>query len=298
MARKGRFYFSRIVKGGVIDKVGVQAAILNAESVESNRFAWTIVNTQPLDTTSYNKKRHRYIGGELAKYDPDAVVPVVNEQTRKVVLQDEPNMARASSMFVYFPDHEIFLHHHVWNEIRDRDFQARMAQLIEAFFGGFFAECELHTVSDYTRFVGKLAALDTVTELSASVRPPNPLFSPFWSELKDYLSKRRLRRMKVTETAVAGNSVATDAPEIARRLTESGELPTTTAMIGDAALLMAADGYGRAEVTGQRDGREVTVSTRSNALQIKVSLDATYAELASAGIRELVRMEQQRKLRH
>lgn len=120
----------------------------------------------------------------------------------------------------------------------------------------------------------------------------------FWQDLKEYLEKRRLRKLSIGEMAKPGVSLPTTAPEIARRI-EAGAVGNAAPVpIGDAAILMAADGYGTAEVTGRRGAETVVVKTTENAIQLKLEADVSPSELAVAVIREVVRLRSTRKLKH
>jgi hypothetical protein len=248
--------------------------------------------------STYGGASYRYLSGKLVKYDPNAMVEVVDEASRKVRLQSEPNMQLAGSLFVYLPDEAVFGHRHLWNEIRARDFRNQLSALILRYYQNFFVECELLPVADLTRFLTKLGQLEEVSELKARVTPPNPLFGLYWKELKEYLEKRRLRKLTIGEASRQGESLPTTAPEIARRIEEGSVLNATPADIGDAAILMAADGYGTAEVTGRRGSATVVVKTTENAIQLKLEADVSPSELADAVIREVARLTTSRKLRH
>ena len=297
MARSARFFLSRITKGGTLDVDKVLEALRRSVSIESRQFAWTVVDVAE-DTSTYRGTTYRYLSGKLVKYDPDAMVEVVDEASRKVRLQSEPNMQRAGSLFVYLPDEAVFGHRHLWNEIRARDFRNQLAELIVRYYQNFFVECELLPVADLTRFLTKLAQLEEVTELKARVTPPNPLFGVFWQDLKEYIEKRRLRKLTIGEASKQGVSLPTTAPEIARRIEADSVGNASPAPIGDAAILMAADGYGTAEVTGRRGTETVVVKTTENAIQLKLEADVSPSELAAAVIREVVRLRSTRKLKH
>jgi hypothetical protein len=298
MGRTARFVISRISKDGNIDIPRIIAALTQSISILSRKFAWTIVNVQSDQQVIYRNKVYPFVSGLLVKYDPDAVVGVVNEATRQVELQPEPNMERAASLFVYFPGEALFVHRHVWNEVRPRDFRIQLAGLIKAFYGDFFVECELQPLADYSRFVNKLAALDEVTELKARVRPPNPLFSIFWSDLKKYVENRRLSQFQIKEIAKSNSTVPTQVPELARQIESNTVQQDEPAVIGDAAILMAADGYGTAEVTGRRGAQVVVVKTAENAIQMIVEADISANELAARAAREIARQNRSRRLRH
>lgn len=297
MTRSARFHLSRISKGGTLDADKVVAALSRAISIESRRFAWTVVDVGQ-DTTTYRSVSHRYISGKLVKYDPDALVEVVDEASRKTRLQAEPNMQQAASLFVYFPDESLFAHHHVWNEIRPKDFRMQIADIVRGYYNHFFVECELQAVTDLTRFLTKLSQMEEVTELKARVTPPNPLFGLYWEDLKTYLDQRRLRQMAIREVAKAGTTLPTFAPEIARRMEAGRAGKVKSAPIGDAAILMAADGYGVAEITGRRGTDIVVVKTSENAIQLKLDANVTPSELAAVVIREIARMKATRRQKH
>lgn len=281
----------------MLDVNKVLDALRKSVSIESRQFAWTVVDVAE-GTSTYRGTTYRYLSGKLVKYDPDAMVEVVDEASRKVRLQSEPNMQRAGSLFVYLPDEAVFAHRHLWNEIRARDFRNHISDLIVRYHQNFFVECELLPVADLTRFLTKLGQLEEVTELKARVTPPNPLFGVFWQDLKEYLEKRRLRKLSIGEVAKQGVSLPTTAPDIARRIEADSVGNAAPAPIGDAAILMAADGYGTAEVTGRRGTETVVVKTTDNAIQLKLEADVTPPELAAAVIREVVRLRSARKLKH
>ena len=87
-------------------------------------------------------------------------------------------------------------------------------------------------------------------------------------------------------------SVEREAQALGARVTHS------PAPIGDAAVLMAADGYGTAEVIGRRGSETVVVKTTENAIQLKLDAEVTASELAAAVVREVVRLRSTRKLKH
>lgn len=297
-----------------MDPAGVVKSLQNAIAIPSREFAWTVVDAAE-GTAQHKGKNQVYLSGKLAKYDPDATVEIVDEEVRKSRLLAEPNMCRAVSLFVYFPDEAIFAHRHVWNEIRPSDFRSHIAEIILGYHKHFFAECELFPVADLKQFVIKLAELNDVIDLKAKVTPPNPLFGAFWQKLKQYLDDRRLSRLTIKESAKQGSTLPTRAPDIARSLEsplkgkssadegrQSGVMPSNffepEVPIGDAAVLMAADGYGSAEVTGRRDEQVVVVKTSENAIFLKLDADITAQELAAATLREIHRLNQTRRLRH
>lgn len=297
MPRSARFFLSRVLKGGSLETAGILAALRSAVPIESRAFAWTVVDVTE-GAVTHRGVSHPFLTGKLVKYDPEALVEVVDEDTRRTRLQEEPNLQRAASLFAFLPEEADFGHRHIWNEIRPLDFRTQMAELIVNFHSGFFVECSLQPIADLQRFLTRLAELETVTELKARVSPPNPLFGDLWRELKEYLDRRRLRNLAIKETARQGSTVASSAPELARRTGNPREPTPAPAPIGDAAVLMAADGYGTAQVSG-RSGSDVRViKTSESAVQLILDTETTGPELAAAIVREVLRMNAERGLRH
>lgn len=99
--------------------------------------------------------------------------------------------------------------------------------------------------------------------------PPNPLFGPCWKSLSEYLLKRKLKEAVIREEGLQG--IETKLPEIAAAILANEPPSQMLALmeplldgLGDAALLMAADGYGRARVKGTEHGRNVIIRTSEN----------------------------------
>ena len=68
--------------------------------------------------------------------------------------------------------------------------------------------------------------------------------------------------------------------------------------VGDAALLMAADGYGRARVKGIEDGHEVTIRTSENQRSFLFDGDPNPKLLFDLAYESLHRINEERGLEH
>jgi hypothetical protein len=68
--------------------------------------------------------------------------------------------------------------------------------------------------------------------------------------------------------------------------------------VGDAALLMAADGYGRGKVVGLEQGRTVTIRTSENQKSFLHAKDPTPEELFNAAHEEFSKINDTRQLDH
>lgn len=163
----------------------------------------------------------------------------------------------AQSPFVYIPEYGGIAYQHVWNQIEQRTFVRRFASIMSAKKHDFFVTVEIDPVAEYERFIARLQSLKRITKLRATVYPPNPLFGPLWKSLKEYLDRRQLAELKLQETSEA-KGVVTNI-QIALSLPPSktqSELDIT-----DAAVLMAADGYGKATIEGHDKTRRVVIRT-------------------------------------
>src|SRR3954468_9427848 len=102
MSKSARCNLSRLVKGGVLDASKVIEALKNSPSVTSRDFAWTLTDVAE-DIVTDEGTTHRDTFGRLAKYDPDALIDIVDESSRSTTQRLEPNMQKAASDFVYLP---------------------------------------------------------------------------------------------------------------------------------------------------------------------------------------------------
>lgn len=68
--RRGRYYLSRVLKGGRLDSPGVIAALKAAVDVEMYSHGWTITDFQ----TGHFSDGKEYIFAFLTKYDSSGIV--------------------------------------------------------------------------------------------------------------------------------------------------------------------------------------------------------------------------------
>jgi hypothetical protein len=213
------------------------------------------------------------------------------------------NLIEASSPFIYLPEFSGIAYKHVWNLQREQ-FVRAFCELVEAKEHNFFVRCDIEPVTDLRTFVTRLARLEKITLLQASVKPPNPLFGPCWEPLKEYVKKRRLEEVTIKEESVAG--ISTKVAEIATKMsagtTSAPELrelmePLLNG-VGDAALLMAADGYGHGKVVGTEENRTVTIKTSENQKSFVFDSDPAPEELFQTAYEQFGKINDERYLNH
>jgi hypothetical protein len=296
MSKKGTYYLGRVVKTGALDTDHVKAALRSPNSVTKHGSAWTFVDIQEItDGLS------TYFFGRLVKYDPKGEISVVDPEKRREVRQSEPNMTIASSPFVYVPEYQGLAFLHVSNKIEYSAFMNRWAEVINASHQQILAECVVDPIADLRSFVRKLQSLDGIYRLSASVSPPNPMFGPLWEELKKYLEQRRTERMKVEEDSGQGTPIDTDlAGHVQGIIDQTKDRPykPDPLPIGDAAILMAADGYGKGYVRGKQGEDFIIIRTSETVRNFSYLRDPEPEDLYRKTVEILMRIREERHMEH
>ncbi len=292
----GRYYLSRVIKIGGLTQDKLVTATLNAPVLRIGKFEWAI--TDAIDGRSGEPK---FIFGKLAKYSSDGHVTVVDPANKSQLDALAPNLLVASSPFVYLPDYSGIAFLHVWNGIQEDLFPKRFCSLIEAAYNNFFVDCSVEPVADYRAFAEKLKSLERITEMGATVHPPNPLFGELWEPLKSYINGRNADELSIKEKKSDGEGIKTQLPILLENTllppgaTRKAILPPG---ITDVALLMAADGYGKGKVIGEHNGEEVIIRTSDTHKSFLFSKDPDAGELATAAARHFKNISDERTMRH
>jgi hypothetical protein len=297
---RGRYYLSRVIKLGSLTQDKLAAAILGAPVLRIGKFQWAI--TDAVDGRSDDPK---FIFGKLAKYSSEGHVTVVDPSRKSQLEALAPNLLMASSPFVYLPDFSGIAFMHVWNGIQEDLFPKRFSSLIHAAYENFFVECSVEPVADYREFVEKLDHLERITEMSAKVHPPNPLFGHLWGELKNYIADRNADELSIREKKSDGEGIKTALRELMRGLLEApANQPAKVSAaqrpveITDAAMLMAADGYGHGKVIGEHEGEEVVIRTSDTHKSFLHAKEPDPVELAGSAARLFRAISDERHMEH
>jgi len=173
-------------------------------------------------------------------------------------------------------------------------------------YHNFFVDCSVEPVVDYRAFMEKLDNLDRITEMSAKVHPPNPLFGHLWGPLKDYIAQRNAEEVSVREKKTDGEGLKTALRELMRELLAGpSEAPVSVSPtvpqkvdITDAAMLMAADGYGHGKVIGEQRGEEVIIRTSDTHKSFLHPKEPDPAELAKSAAKLFKAISDERHMEH
>lgn len=297
MSIKGTYYAGRVLKLGLLNQDKLIAAIKKPTSIKYRGNAWSFI-----DVEEYNQRGIQFLFGRLSKYAPDGEVGIVDEAIRCEKKQPEPNLLVASSPFVYIPSHSGIVFLHVSGHIEVKTFVRRFCEIVEKTHHNFFVDCGIELVTDLKTFAAKLLCLDGIFKIEARISPPNPLFSPLWESLEKYLRGRNTDRMTVIEDAPGAEVLKTNLPKLveeASRQTEVQQfIPKAEIPIGDAAILMAADGYGSGVIRGRSDNEVVVIKTSETAVNFSFEKTPDPHELSMKGFEIFDRIEKQRHMEH
>lgn len=302
MSKAARYYMSRIHKMG---QMNVGEAIRRLPQIGRGMFNYTFIDVYPEEDTGA-----RFTYAKLAKYRSSGSVGVVNAETHRMEDENVDNLLESFSDFIYIPEYSAIAHRHVWNQINREQFPVLFSSICKEAYQGFMAECHLEPIVDLRTFVKRISKLDSVNALHARVTPPNPLFGPLWADLKEYLKARKINEMTVAEKS-DDDGISTNIVQVVNQISSANPPGNADALgrarelmgmrmgaIGDTALLMAADGYGRATVEGREDGQKIVIKTADNQINFTTNQDATPEEVYSAAHAELSTMNKERGLGH
>lgn len=299
MAKQARYYLSRVLKRGELTAEKIALAVREPVTVEYRGTRYSFIDYEAMSAAGP-------AGGfyaKLVKYKQQGAVTVVHEELHASRSAEVQNLVDAASPFVFVPQFSGIAYRHIWNALPSNQFERVFKELIETKFQKFFTGCDVEPITDFRTFVTRLSKLDSISELQATVMPPNPLFGPCWASLSEYLRKRRLEEAKFEEQASAG--INTRLKDIAGAvLNESAPASWPELMepllggVGDAAVLMAADGYGHGRVKGTEDGRDVVVRTSDNQKSFMFDADPNPGRLFEYAYDQLQRVSDETGLEH
>ncbi len=294
--KDGTYYVGRVLKLGALNQGLLLDALRSPASVKYKTNAWTITDILESEPPG------RFIFGRLSKYAPEGEVGVVDEASRSEKKRPEPNLLMASSPFIYIPEHSGIAFLAVSGHIEPQTFQRRFSQIIESAYSHFFVECVIDLIADLKTFAAKISALDGIFKIEARISPPNPLFGPLWKSLKDYLTQRNADKMTVIEDAAAKETLDTRLPELVRKAAEqstgSVHEPEHNVPIGDAAILMSADGYGVGKIRGRSKGEVVVIKTSETAMTFAFPKEPEPSAFFEYVLDIFIRIQRDRHMEH
>ena len=291
-----RYYLGRVVKIGGLTQDLLINALLEPATLDRGKYHYTIVDQRRLRVDEID-----FVVGRLAKFTPQSEVAVIDPYRHLSGQRPVENAIVATSTFAYIPDTSGIAYQHVWNQLESEQFEELLPAVVLEKYGRVLVDCKIEPITDLRTFVQRLGRLERIVKIDATVHPPNPLFGPAWEDLRNYLLSRNADEVEVRETSEKG--LVSQLPEIARtasRESESShlELPVAPVPIGDAAVLMAADGYGKARIEGRENEKRVVIWTRENQISFELPKDAPDEDVCRETARRLFAVSDERGLKH
>lgn len=292
--QRGRYYLARVIKLGDLNQERLIDAIVAAPVVPLGQYEWTIT-----DVIDKRDASEPYVFGNLAKYSKEGSVKIVDESAKHQIEARAQNLLEASAPFVYLPQFSGLAFLHVWNGIQEDVFPRRFKAIIEAAYDNFFVDCTIEPVADYRAFLDKLRGLDKITELSAKVHPPNPLFGRLWESLDSYVKKRQADEVSVRETTDKPKGLSTNLlVHMQNILEDPNYVPKEVLDITDAAMLMAADGYGSGKAVGSEGKHVVIVKTSESQKSFLFDKEPEAEMLANVAQEQFKQVSSERDMKH
>ena len=293
------YYLGKVIKIGnlKLHPEWIPFVFFNARSVVWFGSSWSFFDVKEQETDSV-----KYFCGKLSKFNPQGEVIIADPKTKQEIVRPEPNLQIASSYFIYIPSLAGIAFAKVPNQIDEYQFPRLFCRIINENLFDRLAECQIEYVADLHTFAEKLLALDGIYAISAQIYPPNPIFGPLWESLKEYLKHRRSEKMLVREDSGDQGTLNTQLPAIvesaAKQTKDKPFIMKTPLPIGDAAILMAADGYGSGLVKGNRDGKSVQIKTSETIKNFSLPEEHTQQELFKEAYGAFKKIEEDRHMKH
>lgn len=292
--RNGRYYLGRISKLGRLTQDMIVETLLDSPIITVGNYLWAIT-----DPVNYLNETPSCIYGELSKFSREGFVTTVDTSSKSKVDELTKNLLIASSPFVYLPEFSGIAYLHVWNQIQKDVFPRRLKALVERAYNNFFVDCKIETVSDYTNFISKIRKFELFTQISAKVHPPNPLFGRLWESLEEYIDNRNVDEFSVTETSPEDKGINSEIHRLMQNLLEDNQYtPDIPPTLTDAALLMAADGYGIGKVIGIKDGKSIIIRTSETKKSFLFNRTPDPQLLAQKSWQEFEKINKERDMDH
>lgn len=299
MAKQTRFYLGRVLKRGEMNAERIAEAVAEPVTIEYRGTRYSFIDFEPMSAAGAG---HGFYA-KIVKYKQQGAVTVVHEELHASRSAEVQNLIDVVSPFVYVPQFSGIAYRHIWNAMPSDQFERVFKELVEGRYQKFFVGCDIEPISDFRTFVRRLSKLDLITEIRAKVVPPNPLFGPCWKSLSEYLRKRQLQEAQIVE--IGGQGIQTKLKQIAEAVQQESEPASWPQLmeplldgVGDAAVLMSADGYGRGTVKGIEDGRSVVVKTSDNQKSFLFDTDPNPVRLFEMAFDQLERVNKEQGLQH
>ena len=213
---------------------------------------WGFFNIQEISINDNDD----YIQGDLVKYKSKSDEEIVDIKSRKTTNTSINDRLLAKSPFLLHIHSGLIAYHPVSSHIDSMQFRQIFARLIEEANDRFFVDAEIQAVNDEIEITYALKSFDKISTLKISLHPSNPSNRRIWKETDDKLKKMRAHSLKAVYNNDDDGLIINETDEIYGQI------------------LMASDGYGKAELIGFQNNEKKTASTEKVPMKISVMKDS------------------------
>ncbi len=258
MSRKpGRYYVHRVSKIGDVPVEKILDSIINSTYIHYNSYKFAFTGTI---------LEEDYIFSFLTKYYPEDEVTIVDESTSHIEQkkQEIKNLVKAVCPFIFIPKKSIIAHLHVWNEITPENFAKIFPVLHDVKHNTMFSEIVIEPIADLEAFLNKLTKMTEISKIKSRIYPSNPHYSKYWKLLDEYLKKRNVQEMNLSEESKLGG-LKTPLVEATQKILDNEDIHDIEDLnLIEISVIMATDGYGNSEIQGKIDGVEEAIFTNKS----------------------------------
>ncbi|HYG98346.1 MAG TPA: hypothetical protein VD837_04390 [Terriglobales bacterium] len=245
MPRRVRYYFGRLniipVREYPEKRVLLTEGLRPGVFIQRYGVVWEFFEVNELMVGS-----DVYMHGYLVKFKPQSEEEIANRATHTLDKQTIRDLVSAKARFFLNVKSGLLAYHPVAGEIDREVFTATFVQLFQRAHGNFFIDAEIESINSRYRILDEIKKLGRITRVSVYLHPSNPNLNPVWQPIDEYMKETNSATYQEHHFAKAerGGLNVTEKSPIASRIT------------------MAEDGYGKADVTAEKDGDTVTISTK------------------------------------
>lgn len=215
----------------------IRKSISGTTSVSVQNFEWSI-----FDDIDFMYENQYFIYGCLAKYKIKAEEPIVDRNRHVFSKTSIPDKVIAKSPFLLHPDTGVIAYHPVTGKISSNQFQRHFCHLIRAANDYLLVEATIETIDDETEILQALETFEVINYISIQLHPSNPSNREIWRRTDERLHQLNIEKYQEIYESKKGII-----------------LPKNDPTYGN--ILMAADGYGKAQISGLRNSEKHEVST-------------------------------------
>lgn len=221
--------------------------------LEIKQFKYAFFTVQEL-----TEDNEAFAFGRLVKYKSELEEEVVDETTHQLSTDSIPLGVVAKSDFFLHYRSGVIAYRPITNKLSSGQFREVYARLIEKANDNFFVNAEIQPIGEQIEIEEALKRFQIIYRIVIDLHPSNPSNREVWQRVDQRIKAIGANRLREIVDAIPSNGF------------DLRTLQNDDAYRG---VLMAADGYGKAEVIGKMDNVEKIIRTEDSPTETKVTID-------------------------